>query len=168
MKPNFQTMTKKELRAYVLAHRDDDEAFYAYVDNIHEANAVIYDAVFEWFQKSNPHESVTKIPSKSSWFILKDAQGNKMGVNVQIMQFELPKYQPFIEIIIDELINKWDRRKLNSYMMVFLGENETEAIRLERDLTEVNFDSRTQSSHMVGYITPEGKFQRASQGDRVS
>ncbi|MBC6420605.1 MAG: hypothetical protein GDA38_02835 [Hormoscilla sp. SP12CHS1] len=66
------------------------------------------------------------------------------------------------------MINKWDRRKLNSYMMVFLGENETEAIRLERDLTEVNFDSRTQSYHMVGYITPEGKFQRASQGDRVS
>lgn len=34
MKPNFQEMTRKELRAYVLAHRDDDEAFYAYVDKI--------------------------------------------------------------------------------------------------------------------------------------
>ncbi|MBO1346349.1 MAG: hypothetical protein EBE86_002600 [Hormoscilla sp. GUM202] len=54
MKPNFQRMTKKDLRAYVLAHRDDDEAFYAYVDKMHEAKAVVYDAVFEWFQGSNP------------------------------------------------------------------------------------------------------------------
>ncbi|WP_375339899.1 hypothetical protein [Okeania sp. KiyG1] len=27
--PNFQTMNESELRAYVLAHRDDTEAFYA-------------------------------------------------------------------------------------------------------------------------------------------
>jgi len=40
----------------VLAHQDDDEAFYAYVDKMHEAKAVVYDAVFEWFQGSNPHQ----------------------------------------------------------------------------------------------------------------
>lgn len=34
MKPNFQEMSKKELRAYVLAHRDDEEAFYALADKI--------------------------------------------------------------------------------------------------------------------------------------
>ena len=34
MKPNFKEMSRKELRAYVLAHRDDDEAFYAYVDKV--------------------------------------------------------------------------------------------------------------------------------------
>ena len=28
-------MSRKELKAYVLAHRDDDEAFYAYVDRLH-------------------------------------------------------------------------------------------------------------------------------------
>lgn len=40
-KPNFQAMTQKELRTYVLAHRDDQEAFYAYVDKLHaEANWV--------------------------------------------------------------------------------------------------------------------------------
>jgi hypothetical protein len=33
--PNFQTMSRKELHAYVLAHRDDQEAFYAYVDKLH-------------------------------------------------------------------------------------------------------------------------------------
>ncbi|MBC6471470.1 MAG: hypothetical protein GDA48_00350 [Hormoscilla sp. GM102CHS1] len=34
-KPNFQTMNQKELRAYMLAHRDDEQAFYAYVDKLH-------------------------------------------------------------------------------------------------------------------------------------
>lgn len=29
---NFNEMTLKELRAYMLAHRDDNEAFYAYMD----------------------------------------------------------------------------------------------------------------------------------------
>lgn len=38
-KPNFQAMSQKELQNYVLAHRDDQEAFYAYVDKLHmEAN----------------------------------------------------------------------------------------------------------------------------------
>ena len=38
-KPNFQAMNRKELQAYVLAHRDDDKAFQAYVDKLHaEAN----------------------------------------------------------------------------------------------------------------------------------
>ncbi|KYC39162.1 hypothetical protein WA1_34505 [Scytonema hofmannii PCC 7110] len=32
MKQNFDTMTKTELRAYVLAHRNDREAFYKLVD----------------------------------------------------------------------------------------------------------------------------------------
>lgn len=32
MKPNFNEMSLKELRAYVLVHRDDNEAFYAYMD----------------------------------------------------------------------------------------------------------------------------------------
>jgi hypothetical protein len=34
-KPNFQAMIQKDLQAYVLAHRDDQEAFYAYVDKLH-------------------------------------------------------------------------------------------------------------------------------------
>lgn len=34
-KPNFQVMSQKELHDYVLAHRDDREAFYAYVDKLH-------------------------------------------------------------------------------------------------------------------------------------
>jgi hypothetical protein len=33
---NFQTMSQKELHCYVLEHRDDQDAFYAYVDKLHE------------------------------------------------------------------------------------------------------------------------------------
>lgn len=38
-KPNFQVMSQQELHSHVLADRDDQEAFYAYVDKLHaEAN----------------------------------------------------------------------------------------------------------------------------------
>ncbi|MEH2107974.1 DUF6887 family protein [Nostoc sp.] len=35
-KVNFQGMTKQELRAYVLKHRDNQEAFYALTDKLRE------------------------------------------------------------------------------------------------------------------------------------
>ncbi|MEH2057728.1 MAG: hypothetical protein V7K97_16520 [Nostoc sp.] len=35
-KANFQAMTKQELRAYVLEHRDEQEAFYALTDKLRE------------------------------------------------------------------------------------------------------------------------------------
>lgn len=38
MKPDFQKMSMKELRTYVLEHREDDEAFYALVDRRRAAN----------------------------------------------------------------------------------------------------------------------------------
>jgi hypothetical protein len=37
-KPDFTTMTKTQLRAYVLAHRDDEEALQAYIDRLHVEN----------------------------------------------------------------------------------------------------------------------------------
>ena len=33
--PNFEKMSQKELQAYFLAHRDEREAFYAYIDKLH-------------------------------------------------------------------------------------------------------------------------------------
>lgn len=33
---NFSKMSRKELREYVLKHRDEDTAFYAYVDKLNE------------------------------------------------------------------------------------------------------------------------------------
>ena len=32
MKPDFAAMSRKELREYLLAHREDEEAFFVYVD----------------------------------------------------------------------------------------------------------------------------------------
>jgi len=34
MKPDFQSMSRAELRAYILEHRDDREAFHAYIDKL--------------------------------------------------------------------------------------------------------------------------------------
>ncbi len=34
--PEFQTMSQKELQKYMLSHRDDQEAFYAYIDKLHQ------------------------------------------------------------------------------------------------------------------------------------
>jgi hypothetical protein len=34
-KPDFKIMTRKDLHAYVLSHREDEEAFHAYVDKLH-------------------------------------------------------------------------------------------------------------------------------------
>ena len=40
-KPNFHEMSRKDLHTYVLTHRDNREAFYAYIDKLHtEANWV--------------------------------------------------------------------------------------------------------------------------------
>ncbi|MEA5467695.1 DUF6887 family protein [Spirulina sp. 06S082] len=33
--PNFQAMNQKELRDYFLSHREDRDAFYAYIDKLH-------------------------------------------------------------------------------------------------------------------------------------
>ncbi len=38
IKPNFTTMIATELRVYVLAHRDEEEALHAYLDKLHAEN----------------------------------------------------------------------------------------------------------------------------------
>lgn len=44
-KPNFDTMTEAELRSYVYEHRDDQEAFYAFVDRLQaKPRGVVYPA----------------------------------------------------------------------------------------------------------------------------
>jgi len=44
-------------------------------------------------------------------------------------------------------------------MTVFVSSNKSNAKQLEKELTQANFDSRSQSSLVVGYIEPGGKFQ---------
>jgi hypothetical protein len=38
VKPDFATMTVTELQAYVLEHRNDEEALHAYLDKLHAKN----------------------------------------------------------------------------------------------------------------------------------
>ena len=38
VKPDFATMNAIELRAYVLEHREDEEALHAYLDKLHVEN----------------------------------------------------------------------------------------------------------------------------------
>lgn len=62
-KPNFQTMSQTELRQYFLGHRDDQEAFYAYVDKLHaegnwtempaDADLNNHPEFLEWLRKSS-------------------------------------------------------------------------------------------------------------------
>ena len=33
-KPDFETMNLKDLRKYILSHREDNEAFYTFVDRV--------------------------------------------------------------------------------------------------------------------------------------
>lgn len=35
MEPDFKAMTRKELPTSMLEHRDNDEAFYAFMDKVH-------------------------------------------------------------------------------------------------------------------------------------
>lgn len=44
-KHNFQAMSRKELLAYMLEHRDDDEAFRVFMDKVHaEPSTEVYPA----------------------------------------------------------------------------------------------------------------------------
>jgi hypothetical protein len=40
--PNFATMTRKELRQYILEHREDDEAVSIYAERFRDPNAKVY------------------------------------------------------------------------------------------------------------------------------
>lgn len=34
-KPNFESMSRAELKTYMMTHREDDEVFRAYIDRLH-------------------------------------------------------------------------------------------------------------------------------------
>lgn len=62
MKRNFEAMSRKELRAYILEHRDDDEAFYAYIDKAKaEGNWVKMPALNSMDDLENYPEFIDKI-----------------------------------------------------------------------------------------------------------
>ena len=155
-KPNFPAMSKKELRAYVLAHRDDDEAFYAYTDKIYEAEAEVELAVVEWLKSQNSHQGITKVQENLFEFAISDMNGSERKVKIQIMA-SFPTNRPFIELLIEPLIEN-SREKISDSTIIFVSKNKISALSLEKELSEANFDSRTKSSRVVGYVE-SGKFQ---------
>jgi len=65
-KPDFQSMSQKELQAYVLAKRNDQEAFHAYIDKLHrEANWVEMPPLESLEDLENYPEFIEKIRSRS-------------------------------------------------------------------------------------------------------
>jgi hypothetical protein len=60
MKPDFNVMSKAELRSYVLTHREDTEAFQALADRIY-ANPNPH-----WYQPEETEKIVDLLPSNGS------------------------------------------------------------------------------------------------------
>lgn len=48
-------------------------------------------------------------------------------------------------------------KEIRKVITVFVSKNQSNAKQLETELTEANFDTRVQSSLVVGYIEPGGK-----------
>jgi len=151
-------MSRKELRAYVLAHREDNEAFYAFVDRLHESVAATEAAVVKWLHFQHPNQTINKIPESSSSLTLTDSEGNKIEIKIQIMGSSLPTNKPFIELLINDTIAD-THKKIRKVITIFVSTNESNAKQLETELTEANFDSRAQSALVVGYIEAGGRFQ---------
>jgi len=155
---NFQTMSRKELRDYVLAHREDQEAFYAFVDRLHESVAVIEAAVVKWLHFQHPNHTINKLSESYSSWSLTDLEGNQTEVKLLIMGSSLQTNKRFIELLINDIIA--DKQKdFIKVMTVFISSNLSNAKQLKTELTEANFDSGAQSSLVVGYIEPGEKFQ---------
>jgi hypothetical protein len=63
IQPDFATMSATELRAYVLEHREDENALHAYLDKLHAENPSsrrykyddsVSDAIAEYLEKKRP------------------------------------------------------------------------------------------------------------------
>ena len=158
--PNYQAMSLKELREYMLDHRDSDEIFYAYMDKLHAEKARVRDKVYQWLKNTNTDGEITKMPEKYPGSVLSDTDGVLRGIRVQTVMYTLPRYHPLLEIIIQDLIAVNSRTSLENFLTVFVAKNETDAQQIDTELVEANFDSRAKSIRVVGYINAEGKFQR--------
>lgn len=58
IKPSFSTMTKTELRAYVIAHPDDQTAFHTFVDRFASATS---GEIFDIPKSNNDFEQVESL-----------------------------------------------------------------------------------------------------------
>ncbi|MEQ8382569.1 MAG: hypothetical protein RH949_09390 [Coleofasciculus sp. A1-SPW-01] len=158
MQPNFQTMSKKELRSYLLAHRDDDSAFYAYADRVYDSVATVEAAVFEWLKRQNPHQEITKAPDKCLRFLITDKDEKVKRINVHIINSSIADYKTLLEIKIQDINSDSQKNKVDLFV-VFVSENCKNALNLKRDITELHSNSVTKSARVVGYVDSDGKFK---------
>jgi hypothetical protein len=105
----------------------------------------------------HPNQTINKLPESYSSWSLTASEGTKTEVKRQIMGSSLPTNKPFIEILINHII-AYKQKKPIKVRTVFVSSNQSNAKQLETELTEANFDSRAQSSLVVGYIESGGKF----------
>jgi hypothetical protein len=105
----------------------------------------------------HPNQTINKLPESYSSLSLRDSEGTKTEVKRQIIGSSLPTTKLFIELLINDIIAEKQKTPIK-VMTVFASSNQSNAKQLETELTEANFDSRAQSSLVVGYIEPGGKF----------
>ena len=158
MQPNFQTMSKKELRSYLLAHRDDDSAFYDYADRVYDSVATVEAAVFEWLKRQNPHQEITKAPDKCLMFLITDNDEKVKRIKVHIMNYSTANYKTLLEIKIKDIASDSKKDKVDC-CVVFVSETYQNGLKLERYLTELQSNSVTKSARVVGYVDSDGKFK---------
>jgi hypothetical protein len=93
MKPNFSEMNLKELRTYMLDHRDDDEAFYAYVDRSKAEGTWVKMPPLKSLEDLDNYpeflESIRKDREKGSYSMQELQNLNKFGLTVE----QVKKYQ---------------------------------------------------------------------------
>lgn len=115
MQPNFQTMSKKELRSYLLAHQDDDSAFYAYADRVYDSVATVEAAVFEWLKRQNPHQEIIKVPDKRLRFLITDKNEKVKRIKVHTMKSSIANYKTLLEIKIQDIPSDGKKDKFENY-----------------------------------------------------
>ena len=106
----------------------------------------------------HPNQTINKLPESYSSLSLTASEGTKTEVKRQIRGSSLPTKKPFIELLINDIMAEEQKNPIK-VMTVFISSNLSNAKQLETELTEANFESRAQSSLVVGYIEPGGKFQ---------
>jgi hypothetical protein len=106
----------------------------------------------------HPNQTINKVPESYSSLSLTDSEGTKTELKLQIMGGSLPTNKLFRELLINDIIADKQKNPIK-VLTVVVSSNLSKAKQLETKLTEANFDSRAQSSLVVGYIEPGGKFQ---------
>ena len=157
-KPNFQTMSRKELRAYVLAHREDDSAFYALVDRSRETASQVEATVTHWLKSQYPDQQIAKTTDRPAKLWLQNRDGSQRKIIIQLMMSSLPVHRPLIDQLIADRPNS-DGTDSIPCTTIAVAKAQSDALQLKQEFHTAEFVRRTGNDLMVGYIEPQGTFQ---------